>query len=64
MAKGLTSVRIEFDGQDCFVIANGVKIAKRQAEAWVSIEPGFTVFDCDDGAGIEIAFDRAKARVQ
>jgi hypothetical protein len=42
-------VRVESEGQDLFVIADGVKIAKRghpgtpQAGQWVSLEPGWQV---------------------
>ena len=42
---------IETDGIDVFVVYNGVRIAKRgqpnspQAGTWVSLEPGFRVFD-------------------
>jgi hypothetical protein len=44
-------VKIVSDGKDIFVVANGVKIAKRgrpgtaQAKTWVSLEPGWTVLD-------------------
>lgn len=42
-------VRVEIEGQDLFVIADGVKIAKRgrpgtpQAGQWVPLEPGWQV---------------------
>jgi hypothetical protein len=42
---------IESDGTDVFVIYDGKRIAKRghpdtpQAGTWVSIEPGYTVWD-------------------
>jgi len=48
------------NGHDLFVIADGVKIAKRghpgtpYAKAWVSLEPGWTVVDCPDEQAIEI----------
>ena len=57
-------VSIESEGSDIFVVADGVKIAKLghpgtlQAKTWVSIEPGFTVRDCDDGDSIEIEYKR------
>ena len=44
-----TPCKIEFDGEDMFVIVNGVKIAKRghrgtpQARTWISLEPKWTV---------------------
>jgi hypothetical protein len=44
--------KIECEGNDIFVIADGVKIARRsrsgtpQAMTWISLEPGWTVRDC------------------
>jgi hypothetical protein len=44
-------VEMVSDGNDIFVIANGVRIAKRgrpgtaQAKTWISLEPGWTVLD-------------------
>jgi len=44
--------KIETDGNDIFVIADGVTIAKRghpgtpQAKTWIALEPGWTVRDC------------------
>jgi hypothetical protein len=52
---------ILFQGEDMFVVRNGKKIAKRghpgtlQAKkTWISLEPGWQVFDADDGHAIEI----------
>ena len=53
-------VSIECEGGDIFVVADGVKIAKLahpwtpQAETWVSLEPGWTVRNCDDGDSLQI----------
>ena len=64
MTRAFMQVSIECDGSDIFVVADGVKIAKLghpgtlQAKTWVSIEPGFTVRDCDDGDSIEIEYKR------
>ena len=45
MAKDTLSIEVVFNGQDCFVIANGLKIAKRGVEKnWIPLEPGWTVF--------------------
>jgi hypothetical protein len=67
--------RIECDGNDIFVIADGVKIAKRghpgtpQAGTWVSLEPGWRVLDCqgtyqntsdEEGGAIEIEYNGAR----
>jgi hypothetical protein len=44
-------IEMEFDGHDCFVKFNGMKIAKRGqphtewAKQWISIEPGYRVLD-------------------
>jgi hypothetical protein len=45
------TVEIVSEGDDLFVLADGVKIAKRgppgaaQARTWVSLEPGWRVLD-------------------
>jgi hypothetical protein len=59
---------IESDGKDLFVVFNGGRIAKRgrpnspQARTWVSIEPGFEVYD--DGPEIVVIEDRTRTRIQ
>jgi hypothetical protein len=59
-------VSIECEGSDIFVVANGVKIAKfghpetLQAETWVSLEPGWTVRNCEDGDWIEVEYKRQR----
>jgi hypothetical protein len=44
-----------------FVVFNGVKIAKRglgpQARTWVSLEPGYRVFDSADGTKIIVEYN-------
>jgi hypothetical protein len=41
-----------------FVIRDGKKIAKRdqQTKTWISLEPGWQVFDADGGEAIEIVY--------
>jgi hypothetical protein len=47
----MSEAAIESDGTDVFVIYDGKRIAKRghpdtpQTGTWVSIEPGYTVWD-------------------
>jgi hypothetical protein len=47
---------IAYDGQDLFVFVDGIKIAKRghpgtpEAGSWISLEPGFAVYDDGEGA--------------
>jgi hypothetical protein len=47
-------IKLEFDNTDMFVVANGVKIARRghkgtpQADSWISLEPGWRVLDGHD----------------
>jgi len=42
---------MHFDGHDCFLIANGKKIAKRgrpgtpQAKSWIALDPTYEVFN-------------------
>jgi hypothetical protein len=52
---------IESDDHDLFVTLGGVKIAKRgqpgtpQAGQWVSIEPGFAVYDAPGEIVVELS---------
>ena len=47
----MSEASIETDGIDAFVVYNGVRVAKRgqpntpQAGTWVSLKPGYRVFD-------------------
>jgi len=49
--KAMTEASMVSDGIDVFVVYNGVRIAKRadpntpQAGTWISLEPGYRVFD-------------------
>ena len=66
MTTAFIQVSIECEGSDIFVIANGVKIAKRghpgtpQVNTWLSLEPGWTVRACDDGKSIEVEHQRQR----
>lgn len=50
---------MKYDGHDLLIIVDGLKIAKRgrpntpQAKIWVSIEPGWKVFDVEDGIEVQ-----------
>jgi len=50
--------KVEFDGKETYVICNGVKLAIRRDDCWVSIEPGVTVRDIFDNGrhGIEVEY--------
>lgn len=58
-------VQMMGDGTDVFIVADGVKVAKRghpntpQAKTWISLEPGWTVHDYGDpeGDGITVTFN-------
>ncbi len=60
------------DGQDIFIVVQGVKIARRgrpntpEAKTWVSLEPGWSVLDGPrkpDGSGsFRIEYDRPQSR--
>jgi hypothetical protein len=60
-------VKMEWEGMDVFVVANGMKIARRgdegtpQAKTWISLEPGWRVFD---GPHATIAVEYTPPRVQ
>ena len=47
---------VEFDGKETYVMRNGVKLAMRRDDRWVSIEPGIAVRDIvEEGRhGIEV----------
>ena len=49
MAKKVTSGALEFDGENLYVVRNGVRIAMRKNKAWTAIEPGYQVYDSLDG---------------
>ena len=59
-------VVIQGEGEDLFVIVDGVKIAKRgkpgtpQAGTWISLEPGWTVRGAPDSSHIEIEHDSVR----
>ncbi len=41
----VATLTIELDGENCFVVANGIRIAKRGKELnWISLEPGWAVY--------------------
>jgi hypothetical protein len=54
------------EGQDVFVIVDGVKIAKRTALAcayagiWIVLEPGWVVRDAQRGQGVEVMYEGAR----
>lgn len=37
------TIKIAFAGEDCFVVFEGLRIAKRRDGEWVSLEPGWSV---------------------
>jgi len=48
--------KVEFDGEEMYVMCNGVKLAMRRDDCWVSIEPGVTVRDIVENGqhGVEV----------
>ena len=58
----IKTCRVECDGEDIFIVADGLKIAKRghretpQAKTWISLEPGYIVREREDGASIEVEY--------
>jgi hypothetical protein len=51
---------LEFDGKETYVMCNGVKLAIRRDDRWVSIEAGVTVRDVFENGqrGIEVRYSR------
>jgi hypothetical protein len=49
---------VEFDGKETYVMRNGVKLAIRHDDRWVSIEAGVTVRDVFENGqrGIEVRY--------
>jgi hypothetical protein len=63
MAKDALSIDIVFDGHDCFILADGLKIAKRGDEKnWIPLEPGWTVFYDPYGSNdtLTVCYDGAR----
>jgi hypothetical protein len=52
--------QFECDGKETYVMCNGVKLAIRRDDRWVSIEPGVTVRDIVENGrvGIEVEYRR------
>jgi hypothetical protein len=54
------------DGENVFVLVDGMKIAKRgaphaaQAQTWIMLEPGWIVRDVDHGNAIEVRYEGAR----
>jgi hypothetical protein len=54
------------DGENVYVLVNGMKIAKRgapdtaQAQTWIMLEPGWIVRDVDHGNAIEVRYEGAR----
>ena len=46
--------RMETDGKGLFIIRNGQKVAKYEAEKWVPLLPGVLVRNTPDGIKIEM----------
>jgi hypothetical protein len=55
--------KVELDGEEMYVMCNGVKLAMRRDDCWVSIEPGVTVRDIVENGrhGIEVEYRRVTA---
>jgi len=69
MDKGLleqSDIKVVGEGKDLFVEVDGVRIARRgylncpQAGTWVSLEPGWEVFDGKDFGSITVKHTKAQ----
>ena len=65
MSKAVTQMtdpeyKVESDGKATYVMCNGVKLAIRRDDRWVSFEPGVTVRDIVENGrvGIEVEYRR------
>jgi hypothetical protein len=52
-----TKFKFQFTGEDVFIVADGVRIARRQDEAWVALEPGWEVEMSPDYETISITYN-------
>ena len=54
------------DGENIFVLIDGVKIAKRglpgtaHAHTWIMLEPGWFVRDVNGGKAIEVSYEHSR----
>ena len=55
----MSTIEIEGDGTDMFVVRNGVRIAKRGDREWISLEPGFAVYSDYQTGEMTIEFNGA-----
>lgn len=68
--KAEIEVQIESDGKDVFVVANGLRIAKRghhgtrHARTWISLEPGWSVESSADHSEIVVIQDSRRCSIQ
>jgi hypothetical protein len=68
MKGKIKKCRIESDGGDLFIVADGVRIAKRgrpgtpQARTWVSLEPGWSVAG-GTGDYIDVIYEGQRTRI-
>ena len=65
VSKAVTQItdpeyKVECDGKETYVMCNGVKLAMRHDDRWVSIKPGVTVRDIVENGrhGIEVEYRR------
>ena len=61
----LETLEIQFDGTDCFVVANGIRIAKRGTGSnWISLEPGWAVYSPPDHDYISVTYNGVCVAIQ
>jgi len=41
-------ITMSFDGENCFIVLNGERIAKRDHQTWISLVPGWSVISSPD----------------
>lgn len=54
--QNLPNIEMQFTGDDVFVVFDGRRIAKRGDRTWISLEPGWEVFDIGDRDGVSVAY--------
>jgi hypothetical protein len=45
----IANIEVENAGKARFIVADGLRVARRDSGTWVLIEPGWEVIDSDEG---------------
>ena len=66
MSEDESVCELHHEGEELFVLVDGVKIANRRAPGkaqvmtWIMLEPGWTVRDVKGGKAIEVSYEQTR----